>query len=188
MPTISRFQHSCASEVRAKPSHGCFAGIQHSALSRQRFTHQNCHPERGLSVRVEGPAVSHLAFSTWHSVVKSVIPSDEGPAVRSSHARARPLIVCHPERSEAKPSGVEGPLFWQDSLNRRDLLCQVSVQKTDANLGHRAPPSELPCRWSNRATTGLGKNLWEQQTLCRAIVDHAEASFVASNTVMTTCL
>jgi hypothetical protein len=34
----------------------------------------------------------------------------------------------------------------------------------------------------------LGKNLWEQQTLCRAIVDHAEASFVASNTVLTTCL
>jgi hypothetical protein len=35
---------------------------------------------------------------------------------------------------------------------------------------------------------GLGKNLWEQETLCRAIVDHAEASFVASNTVVTTCL
>jgi hypothetical protein len=35
---------------------------------------------------------------------------------------------------------------------------------------------------------GLGKNLREQQTLCRAIVDHAEASFVASNTVFTTSL
>ncbi|MGC2461741.1 MAG: hypothetical protein WA446_12345 [Steroidobacteraceae bacterium] len=34
----------------------------------------------------------------------------------------------------------------------------------------------------------LGKNLWEQQTLCRAIVNHAEASLVASNTVSTTCL
>jgi len=34
---------------------------------------------------------------------------------------------------------------------------------------------------------GLGKNLWEQQTLCRAIVKHAGAFLLASNTVSTTC-
>jgi len=35
---------------------------------------------------------------------------------------------------------------------------------------------------------GFEKNLREQPTLCRAIVDHAQAPFIASNTVLTTCL
>jgi hypothetical protein len=34
----------------------------------------------------------------------------------------------------------------------------------------------------------LGKNVGKQQTLCRGIVIHAEASLVAPNTVLTTCL
>jgi hypothetical protein len=34
----------------------------------------------------------------------------------------------------------------------------------------------------------LTKNSWEQQTLCCAIFRHSEASFVAANIVLTTCL
>jgi hypothetical protein len=34
----------------------------------------------------------------------------------------------------------------------------------------------------------LAKNLWEQQTLCCVIFRHSEASFVAANIVLTTCL
>jgi hypothetical protein len=34
----------------------------------------------------------------------------------------------------------------------------------------------------------LGKNIGEQQTLCRAIVEHAKASLALTNTVSTTCL
>jgi hypothetical protein len=34
----------------------------------------------------------------------------------------------------------------------------------------------------------LAKNLWELQTLCCVIFRHSEASFVAANIVLTTCL
>jgi hypothetical protein len=34
----------------------------------------------------------------------------------------------------------------------------------------------------------LAKNSWEQQTLCCAIFRHSEASFVAANIVLSTCL
>src|SRR5664279_1765691 len=36
-------------------------------------------------------------------------------------------------------------------------LHNQAVEARSAAFSSRAPPSELPCRWSNRATTGLEK-------------------------------
>jgi hypothetical protein len=55
------------------------------------------------------------------------------------------------------------------------------LQQHSSAIGTALPLIELQYR-------GLGKNIGEQQTLCRVIVIHAEASCFASNTVFTTCL
>jgi hypothetical protein len=73
------------------------------------------------------------------------------------------------------------------------LVSQASSQAADQSV---APVSCLQQDGPAIGTTlplielqhgGLGKNLGEQQTLCRSKVDHAEASPVTSNTVLTTC-
>src|SRR5665811_1194344 len=53
-------------------------------------------------------------------------------------------------------------------------------QQDGSAIGTAIPLIELQHNW-------LSENLWEQQTLCCAIVGHAEAFLLASNTELTPC-
>jgi hypothetical protein len=75
------------------------------------------------------------------------------------------------------------PLVAQTSSQTVDqsVAAICGLQQDGSAIGTALPLIELQ-------HGGLGKNLREQQTLSRAIVNYAEASLVAANTVQTTCL
>src|SRR5664279_5375767 len=72
------------------------------------------------------------------------------------------------------------PLILQasdQSLNQA-VAAVSSLQQDGSAIGTAIPLIELQHNW-------LSENLWEQQTLCCAIVGHAEAFLLASNTDLT---
>jgi hypothetical protein len=75
------------------------------------------------------------------------------------------------------------PLVFETTSQATDqsVAALGRLQQDGSAIGTTLPLIELQYG-------GLGKNLWEQQTLCRGKVDHAEASPVPSNTVSATCL
>jgi hypothetical protein len=114
--------------------------------------------------------VNRIGTQTGRVVGVGIAAGDREHALRKKLLQRMIDLACLPLVSQASSQTVD-----------QSVAAVGSLQQDGSAIGTRLPLIELQYG-------GLGKNLREQQTLCRGKVDHAEASPVPANTVSITCL
>src|ERR1039457_2521476 len=121
-------------------------------------------------IAVEQHLVNRIGTQTGRVVGVRIAAGDREHTLREKLLQGMIALAGLPRVSQASSQTVDQSVAAVGSLQQDGSAIRTALPLIELQYG------------------GLGKNLREQQTLCRGKVDHAEASPVPANTVSITCL